>query len=282
MPSCSRDQSWLTHQITQPDWVRRSYVLGGRQQEAYFSPDPTRIFSGIFIVASRLGKCETELLQGAVQAQGGSYQYNMTKEVTHLVTPHEDSIKLASLRRPESRDCGILAVHPAWINECTKFNTLIDPTPFLWPLDKPGKPPVVNDMPFALPFARDNNANKAAGMESVNLPSSRLPFSEVVKSVNALEKLCEELAGEKAVFSRHKDALQGKNILYSKTPGDEVSNGALDALAYKVHQCGGNWIPFPSNPASVEQAVINSDVIIAPYRDMPAVYYVSLLGNRRS
>ncbi|KDN46153.1 hypothetical protein K437DRAFT_294404, partial [Tilletiaria anomala UBC 951] len=120
----------------QPEWVQRSYTLGERQPERFYSPDAARIFSGVVIHASRMPKLEVELIMGAVQSLGGSYKLNLTKEVTHLITPSEDSSKLSVLREPQNRQLGICAVHPSWIDESVKFNRLVDTAPFAWPLDR--------------------------------------------------------------------------------------------------------------------------------------------------
>lgn len=57
--------------VVSPSWVIRSYALGYRQPERYYSPDPARIFSGIIVHPSRMSTSETELILAAVTSLGG-------------------------------------------------------------------------------------------------------------------------------------------------------------------------------------------------------------------
>jgi twin BRCT domain len=295
--------------------VRRSYTLGERQPERFYSTDPARIFSGKILHASRLSKQEAELLYGAVQSLGGGYKLSLTKEVTHLITPVEDSTKLLVLRvGREVEDAGILAVHPAWVNESIKYNCLMDPTPFAWPLDAPGKPPLLLNIIREPPFyaQNDKRGSKLPGGAS-STSGDRLPPADAIASIYGSKELFtpqhseeQHMAGgdpsenaaqsekdKKAAskngsakkFFKHPYAFQGKRILYAvKHPNSDSDSThgmrGLDMLAYKIKSHGGEWVPPPFADASIETAVMQADVVITSHRDEPAACYAFWHGKQ--
>lgn len=271
--------------VVSPHWVYRSYVLGARQAERYFSPDPARIFSGMVVHPSRLSTSEAELILAAVGSLGGHYRLNLTKEVTHLITPLEDSTKLRTLRQPAHAGLGILAVHPAWINECIKFNLLLSPDPFLWPLDHPGPPPFLAGNarpPFSSHIAPPSHpptkeehrlagdkatspnvqlSARRAGLASTTpAPASERDLSSLVPARRDLNMLftspdspSNDGTRDKSTHrSKHPEllrspsAFRGLNILFIGDGLGKLSPSSLETLAANVHGHGGKWVEAPT------------------------------------
>ncbi len=307
-------------------------MLNRAEPERYYSADPARIFSGITVHMSRMNQTEAEMLMGIVHSLGGAWRTQLTSDVTHLVTPEEDSRKLQILRamgaKPLSSGTGgtpqgtpssstaaggerlqILAVHPAWINESVKFNLLVDPQPFAWPLDRPGKPPVHDSFTTEPPFyqqmqnmasaRKDKKATDGTPTGPSRTQADRVPFHEIVASSTNKKMLFENPAAEAALLAesgvqdpksspdknsgtrifKHRYALQGKKILFAAGEG-QPSQRTLDVLAYTVKQTGGFWVPPPSDERSLERAVMRADVVITTYRDDPAAMWAFWHGKQ--
>lgn len=211
---------------------------------------------------------------------------NLTKEVTHVITPAEDSVKLRALRQPEHQKLGILAVHPAWINECIKLNHLVDPTPFSWPLTYHGLPaylqsPPCSDGPDKIPpNTQLNKPNSIQEEEEAwkNMTDfkgfERPVFSTLVPKKHYIHDLFTQApeANKRPRFYRHRDAFQGLKILFVGEESACLSNGMVEILSYNVRDHGGIWIPLPPHGSSLPQAVARADVVVVGHRDVPAAY----------
>jgi len=51
----------------------------------FYSPNPSKIFSGIIVATSQLWGRDRDIIAAAVQTFGGQFRRSLTPDVTHLV-----------------------------------------------------------------------------------------------------------------------------------------------------------------------------------------------------
>ncbi|KAJ9123065.1 hypothetical protein QFC22_001254 [Naganishia vaughanmartiniae] len=90
-----------------PMWHTRSRVLY-LQDVNFYSPDPAKIFSGVFVSClNDISESDVEQISATVGSFGGSYRQGVTQDVTHIITrkvePYvfESADELPPIMRPE-------------------------------------------------------------------------------------------------------------------------------------------------------------------------------------
>ncbi|KAG2082309.1 hypothetical protein BD769DRAFT_1683299 [Suillus cothurnatus] len=139
-------------------WVQRSVVLGRRQLEQYYSPDPTMIFSGVVACATDLSPWDLEVLSAGITSLGGQWRTALTRDVTHLFALHAESDKVLALFQNSSTVVLMLtgriftalslqyqtAMHfasrthmavltPHWFDDSIQAGCRVPEIPYLWP-----------------------------------------------------------------------------------------------------------------------------------------------------
>ncbi|WFC95304.1 regulator of Ty1 Transposition [Malassezia brasiliensis] len=221
------------HQTEEPLWVSRSVALQHVQPEGLYSPDPTRLFSGVVVSCAGLTPHDQEMITAAVESLGGAVKQTLCEEVTHLVATSRDTPKVHALEgRP---DIAIEVVAPHWVNDSFRLNRRLPLRDYVFDLRTP------NALPVCLRASWDRPQERASS------PSS-----------SSVDEGAAVLAGKKVLFARdiHGGALEAHPELHSLRDRVEAAGGTcLDTVAEAADE------------AAVETAVAAADVVVARYRE---------------
>ena len=203
------------------------------QPEGLYSPNPTRLFSGVVVSCAGLTPHDQEMIAAAVESLGGAVKQTLCEEVTHLVATSRDTPKVHALEgRP---DIAIEVVAPHWVNDSFRLNRRLPLRDYVFDLRKP------NALPVCLRASWDRPQERASS------PSS-----------SSVDEGAAVLAGKKVLFARdiHGGALEAHPELHSLRDRVEAAGGTcLDTVAEG------------SDDAAVEAAVAAADLVVARYRE---------------
>ncbi|GAA5936722.1 uncharacterized protein JCM15063_001967 [Sporobolomyces koalae] len=113
-----------TVKVVLPAWVTRSFDLQVVQQSRFYSPDPALFLSSTCICTSQLPIADDLAICAAVEAFGGQWRRELTREVTHLITVSEHGHKY-DMAIKFGTELGIAIVLPHWFEESLKLNQLV-------------------------------------------------------------------------------------------------------------------------------------------------------------
>ena len=203
------------------------------QPEGLYSPDPTRLFSGVVVSCAGLTPHDQEMIAAAVESLGGAVKQTLCEEVTHLVATSRDTPKVHALEgRP---DIAIEVVAPHWVSDSFRLNRRLPLRDYVFDLRK------LNALPVCLRASWDRPQERASS------PSS-----------SSVDEGAAVLAGKKVLFARdiHGGALEAHPELHSLRDRVEAAGGTcLDTVAEG------------SDDAAVEAAVAAADLVVARYRE---------------
>ncbi|KAL4242530.1 hypothetical protein ABKN59_011898 [Abortiporus biennis] len=119
--------------LVTPQWVERSLVLGEPQEPTYYSPDPSKLFSGVVATSEGLSQTDTEILSAGITALGGQWRTALTKEVTHLFTLGSGTLKYeTALCYKDSMGMKVLVPH--WFDDSVRLGFRgLKTEPYEWP-----------------------------------------------------------------------------------------------------------------------------------------------------
>ncbi|KAG6371485.1 hypothetical protein JVT61DRAFT_9520 [Boletus reticuloceps] len=224
-------------------WVDRSIVMGKRQPEQYYSPDPAMIFSGVVACATDLSVADLEVLSAGITALGGQWRVGLTRDVTHLfaLRTGSDKYNTALHFAPQTNMC-ILTPH--WFDDAVRLGRRIPETPYTWPdppVLRPGVTLDVDDDPLATEGKR--RRKPAADTDA-----------EAGDDTNASNE------GE------HVRVWAGRRVLLS--PSLELAGGSRRAIEARIQRAGGVVVPIPEDADEYleEKAVDESDVLVTRWR----------------
>ncbi|WFC99758.1 regulator of Ty1 Transposition [Malassezia yamatoensis] len=216
-----------------PQWVTRSVLLKSLQPEGLYSPDPSRLFSGVVISCASLSPHDQEVIGAAVESLGGAVKQTLCEEVTHLVAISRESAKVRALeQRP---DIQVQVVAPHWINDSFRLNRKLPLNDYLFDLR------AANSLPVCLCASWDRPE-----------PSGSSPLSSSIDDAPAV------LTGKRVLFARdiHGGALESHPELHSLRDRVEAAGGL----------CNETVVPDASYDR-VYAAVRESDLVVARYRE---------------
>ncbi|GAA5866988.1 hypothetical protein JCM1840_005932 [Sporobolomyces johnsonii] len=121
--SADRDPAHAINLVT-PAWVTRSFDLQQLQPPRFYSPDPALYFSGTCICTSGLPETDTLAICAGVEALGGQWRRELTREVTHLICVAESGPKY-DMAMKFGPQLGIAVVLPHWFEESLKLSQLV-------------------------------------------------------------------------------------------------------------------------------------------------------------
>ncbi|KAJ1680437.1 regulator of Ty1 Transposition [Spiromyces aspiralis] len=180
--------------VVTPNWMYAALRNGYRHEEAYYSPDPLNIFSGMVVCSSRLPPRDREVLYGIIQALGGQWRDNLGRDVTHLTLLSPTGAKYD--KAMSSRKLGIRAVLPHWFQLCISLQRIIPDTPYLFP-----DPPIL-DPNFD---ERDATAALTSTPVAVSLPTKTMALDYNKNNSNGSEQDSEKRLGENGSAGRLSD-----------------------------------------------------------------------------
>ncbi|GAA5854065.1 hypothetical protein JCM8547_008212 [Rhodosporidiobolus lusitaniae] len=111
-------------EIVSPAWVTRSYDLQTLQPPRFHSPDRALFFSGTVICTSEFPETDNLAIAGAVEAFGGQFRRELTREVTHLICISEHGVKY-EMAMKFGTELGMVVVLPHWFEESLKLAQLV-------------------------------------------------------------------------------------------------------------------------------------------------------------
>ncbi|WFD30799.1 hypothetical protein MSPP1_001823 [Malassezia sp. CBS 17886] len=217
-----------------PAWVRRSVALGLPQAADTYSPDPTKIFSGVIVSCSGLSPHDEEVLTTTVASLGGGVRTSLTRDVTHVLATSREGAKVAALE--EHPDVGIHVVAPHWISDSSSLQRVLSLDEYAFPLLEPGKLPLCLRATHERPIRPVADTDEAPPVVSVS---------------------CAALARNAVLFARD---VHG---------GSMEAAPELRLLQNRVRQAGGSCLPAlaaDAPDADVFSAVRAADIVVARYR----------------
>ncbi|KAI9457707.1 hypothetical protein HD554DRAFT_2042292 [Boletus coccyginus] len=241
-------------------WVDRSIVMGKRQPEQYYSPDPAMIFSGVVACATDLSVADLEVLSAGITALGGQWRAGLTRDVTHLFALRTGSDKVkpplplpaAPLTRhsqyntalhfaPQTHMC-ILTPH--WFDDAVRLGSRIPESPYAWPdpsVLRPGMTLTLSDDPLTTEGRRKRRLTADTDVEAGDGNNS---------------------IGE----GGHVRVWAGRRILLSTSLG--LSDGSRRAIEARIQRAGGVVVPVSedADEDAEEKAVDESDVLVTRWR----------------
>ncbi|GAA6018796.1 hypothetical protein JCM11491_003452 [Sporobolomyces phaffii] len=110
--------------IVLPAWVTRSFDLQALQQSRFYSPDPALFLSSTCICTTGLPIADDLTICAAVEAFGGQWRRELTREVTHLISVAAHGKKY-DMAVKFGTELGIAIVLPHWFEESLKLNQLV-------------------------------------------------------------------------------------------------------------------------------------------------------------
>ncbi|KAG9311151.1 hypothetical protein JVU11DRAFT_8217 [Chiua virens] len=228
-------------------WVDRSVVMGKRQPEQYYSPDPAMIFSGVVACATDLVAADLEVLSAGITALGGHWRIGLTRDVTHLfaLRPGSDKYNTA-LHFASQTHMYILTPH--WFDDAVRLGRRIPETPYTWPdppILRPGMTLHLSDEPLATDGRR-----------------KRKPAGDTVG--DAGDGTEDEID--------HVPVWAGRRIFLS--PSLEMGGGSRGAIEAGIHRAGGVVVPIAedADEDAEEKAVDECDVFITRWRSGKAYF----------
>ncbi|KAJ9093723.1 hypothetical protein QFC21_006319 [Naganishia friedmannii] len=247
-----------------PSWHTRSRLLY-LQDVHFYSPDPTKIFSGIFVSClNDISESDVEQISATVGSFGGSYRQGVTQDVTHIITrkveaSHFNTIDITKL--------GMFFVHPQWIIDCVKLRKRLPFQPYVFEsADEP--PPIMRPEWHADPerYPSQHMTNMLKQHVSVEKEQA-LGWGSVLGA--------EKMASGHISSTLKKDAhlFEGKKIILGCQI--EVSPDFRVAIESTVIAAGGDVLP--------EERMRDCDIYITPFREgkeyLRALKYGKLVGT---
>ncbi|GAA5826527.1 hypothetical protein JCM11251_002412 [Rhodosporidiobolus azoricus] len=111
-------------EIVSPAWVTRSFDLQTLQPPRFYSADRALFFSGTVICTSDFPDADNIAVNGAVEAFGGQFRRELTREVTHLICVAEYGPKY-EMAMKFGTELGMVVVLPHWFEESLKLAQLV-------------------------------------------------------------------------------------------------------------------------------------------------------------
>ncbi|GAA6032673.1 hypothetical protein JCM8097_004873 [Rhodosporidiobolus ruineniae] len=111
-------------EIVSPAWVTRTYDLQSLQPPRFYSADPFLFLSGTVICTSDFPEADNLAIAGAVEAFGGQFRRELTREVTHLICVAEHGAKY-EMAMKFGTELGMVVVLPHWFEESLKLAQLV-------------------------------------------------------------------------------------------------------------------------------------------------------------
>ncbi|GAA5876458.1 hypothetical protein JCM16303_003542 [Sporobolomyces ruberrimus] len=138
------------YKIVLPAWVTRSFDLQVLQQSRFYSPDPALFLSSTCICTTGLPISDDLTICSAVEAFGGQWRRELTREVTHLICVSEVGKKY-EMAIKFGTELGIAIVLPHWFEESLKLNQLVPMDVYRFP--SPPYSTSLRDLSSSKPFA---------------------------------------------------------------------------------------------------------------------------------
>ncbi|GAA6003002.1 hypothetical protein JCM10207_001937 [Rhodosporidiobolus poonsookiae] len=136
--------------IVSPAWVTRSYDLQAIQPPRFHSANHALFFSGCVICTSDFPEADNLAVAGAVEAFGGQFRRELTREVTHLICVSEQGPKY-EMAMKFGTELGIVVVLPHWFEESLKLAQLVPYDIYRFP--SPPLTTTLRDHTSSKPFA---------------------------------------------------------------------------------------------------------------------------------
>ncbi|XP_014665590.1 PREDICTED: PAX-interacting protein 1-like isoform X2 [Priapulus caudatus] len=129
-------------------WVILSVKCGCQLPLNAFNPESNQLFSGVVACTSQLPANDSKLIWVMVTYNGGRFQVNLNKNVTHLITGSPFGKKYDLAMRHSDR---VRIVMPDWVTDSTADRCLLDETLYHPRLARPPTPPKPPTPPPPLP-----------------------------------------------------------------------------------------------------------------------------------
>ncbi|GAA5971064.1 hypothetical protein JCM11641_004129 [Rhodosporidiobolus odoratus] len=161
-------------EIVSPAWVTRSYDLQALQPPRFYSASRSLFFSGTVICTSDFPEADNLAIAGAVEAFGGQFRRELTREVTHLICIAEQGPKY-EMAMKFGTELGMVVVLPHWFEESLKLAQLVPLDIYRFP--SPPFSTTLRDGSSSKPFAERLHTYWQTRLSSTASTSSSATFS---------------------------------------------------------------------------------------------------------
>ncbi|KAI5479354.1 BRCT domain protein Brc1 [Pseudohyphozyma bogoriensis] len=253
-------------QLVTPMWVTRSFDLQALQPPQYYSPDRALYFSGFCFCTSELPESDALAIQSGVQALGGQWRKELTREVTHLfaLAPHGAKYEAALKYGPT---LGMVALLPHWFEESIKLHQPL-------PIDLYKFPD-----PQIFQLAKETRPGEKGYLEKIADFYKQRAMNGVLEKANALNesstwKILGVGEGGNHLFmtsSKIQEVYQKTSVvnLWASDSGSATTNGGSSLVAPSMAPQKSAF------PPSVDMAVAQEKIF-----DGQVVYLASEMGLR--
>ncbi|VDB95817.1 unnamed protein product [Peniophora sp. CBMAI 1063] len=226
-------------------WVEKSLVQGKLLELKEYSPDPSKLFSGVVGCATE--SSDVEILSTVIEYLGGSWRSGYTRDVTHLFAIRAGSDKYQTAMHFQ-KETGVKVVVPHWFDDSIHFGCRdLDTTAYEWPNPEvlSGGPAVNRIKPIRRPDLKALH----------DLPGEKLDLYENVMAAG-------EPSHQNLPRSLVNDVWDGRKILLS--PDLELSPAGLKVVKESIERCGGEIIGYGDDFDAV--TLDQFDVLVARHR----------------
>lgn len=255
-------KSSTAHLVT-PKWVERS-ALVGLQDPAYFSPDPSMIFSGVSATATDLSQADIEVLSAGITALGGQWRTGLTKEVTHLFALTTGSLKYETAMHYKE-EVGITILVPHWFDDSVRLGIRgLSTAEYEWP-----EPRV-----FKVGWGALQAAGGVGGMEGGGIKKEEKKDEDFTEEKRALYDTVLLSPGSTALLSDAPpgNVWNGHKILLSSCLG--LTRSQRKAHEADIKREGGVVVEWATKVDELE-VVDKADILVTRYRSGPVYVKVT-------
>ncbi|CAO3598380.1 unnamed protein product [Absidia cylindrospora] len=137
----------------------------------FYTPDPSKHFSGIVVATSGIPTRDQEAIFGATLALGGQYRENLTSDVTHLVCLAPEGDMYDEAMGPLFGKIKVILPH--WFDECFKLRRLVPEDAFLFP-----------DPLFSQQQATSNQPSESNTSTAVSSPNKQTDDTKIQQDID--------------------------------------------------------------------------------------------------
>ncbi|KIK67247.1 hypothetical protein GYMLUDRAFT_37329 [Collybiopsis luxurians FD-317 M1] len=230
-------------------WLERSAILNRFLPTSPFSPDPSKLFSGVIGCAADLSPSDIGILSAGISSLGGQWRTGLTKDVTHLFTLGTDSEKYQSALNYKAQLPGTISILlPHWFDDVIRLGMpKLDVAPYEWP------------NPIVLQPSTSLNT------------SDKKKFNELEPNRKSLFSTAGLDAATAATKISPKQVFGGRKVLLGTTLELGTRRKTIETI---VERAGGDIVPLEGDADAQEEAekVSECAIFITRYRHGPAYF----------
>ena len=228
--------------IVTPPWVERTLKHAITLDPAFYSADPSMLFSGVVATSCSLSAPDNEVLSAGITSLGGQWRNALTKDVTHVFALGGGSSKYETAMHFKD-GTGMKVLVPHWFDDVVRLGVGgLDTGEYEWP--EPG-------------IFKGEVARKGGAM---NVEKRALYETALGKEGEMVESQSQKEKGSGTVW---------KNIKIVLGTSLELNDSQREAHRADIEREGGTLLDFTTPDEELER-IEQGDVYVTRYRSGPA------------